>query len=166
MGADQLARGDVGAVPWTSGFGPCLGLLSEGLQRRLLGACSWEGHQWAHSLLAGTASTPHPLWELMAFQKGRAEVWREGSLVWCRHLPGFWAGFSPLRPLLPSEGQCSPGRLVSRLGKGPLRVGGGGQTHLGREGLNSQRGRGQSRPCRGSLMFSIGSCSSVPPPGN
>lgn len=76
-----------------------------------------KGPQGAHSLLEGTAGTPHPLWELMAFQKGKVEVWWEGSLVWCRHLPGFWAGCSPLRPLLPSEGQCSPGRVVSQLRK-------------------------------------------------
>lgn len=44
---DQLAGGEVGAAPWTSWqrppcFGSCLGLLSENLERKFLGAYSWE----------------------------------------------------------------------------------------------------------------------------
>lgn len=67
-------------------------------------------HRWVHSVLEGAAGVTNPQLELIAFQKQKVEVWREESLVWCRHLLRGPRLDSPLSPLcrrglsLPTEG--------------------------------------------------------------
>lgn len=137
-------------------------------------------HQWVHCLLEGMAGVADPLLELMTFQKQKAVVWWEESLVWCRCFlvgPGFASPFGrrglslclQRAPCLGTPPRGQPmGRAAHVQAEEAAVCGWWGQ----KEPLGKSRpawpwrGRRESGPCQESPVFPTGSHLPVPSPGN
>lgn len=137
-------------------------------------------HQWVHCLLEGMAGVADPLLELMTFQKQKAVVWWEESLVWCRRFlvgPGFASpfgrrGLSLCLQRAPCLGTPPRGQPMGRAAHVQAEEAAVCRWWGQKEPLGKSRpawpwrGRRESGPCQESPVFPTGSHLPVPSPGN